>query len=130
MIQSALAALAAIPVLGWSQTVAATYTYTLADIRKVETARDRLLPTVRATDQNTPYVNLNIQIDYETASILVLGHNFELRRALGFAITKNSILDGRYEVEVGPSLVALVRCLTNPSAADYERAFGPEGYAA
>lgn len=128
MIQAAVAALASIPVLGWSLPAAAN-THTLADIRKVEAARDLLLPAVRATDSQNPHVNLDIQVDYETASILVLGHNFGLRRALGFAITKHSILDGRYKAEIGPSLVSLVRCLTNPSAADYERAFGPEGYA-
>jgi hypothetical protein len=128
LIQAALAALASIPC--WL-TPSAANTHTLADIRKVQAARDLLLPALRWVDSQTPDVDLDIQVDYETASLLVIGRNpmSSPWRELGFAITRNSILYGCYKAEFGPSLASLVRLLTNTTAAEYDRIFGPEGYA-
>lgn len=127
MLKAALAALASIPCVGFSFPAAAN-THTLADLGRVITARNLLLPALRAIDGQTPDVDFDLQIT-ETASLLVTGHNPYLQRVLGFVITKQSILDDRYKAEFSPSVARLVLVLTNTAAADYDRLFGSEAYA-
>lgn len=136
MIQSALAALASIPCVGWVMPVAAAEspTHTLAYIRRLEATRDLLIPALYGQPWNVGRafrLEARIDIDYEYGSLLVCGkceHDGRIRE-LGFALTKERILDGLYKDQFRPCVASLLRLLTNTSAAEYDRTFGPEGYA-
>lgn len=113
MIQAALAALAPIPVgaaVGAPNAKASETT--LALLREV---RNTLLPGLY---RRHPDVELDIVVDSKSEALIVQGYNASNNRLLGFAITKQSIIDNRYKASFNPSVVSLVRLLTNADAAD------------
>lgn len=118
MIQAALAALAPIPV---TAAVGAPITQssetTLALLREV---RNTLLPGIY---RRHPDVELDIVVDAEAEALIVQGYNASNNRLLGFAITKQAIIDNRYKVSFNPGIIGLVRLLTNTAASDYDRMF-------
>ncbi len=125
MIQAALAALASIP--GVSSAIAkptpSTSPTTLALLREV---RYLLLPGLYGRH---PDVELSIVVDAEAECLIVQGYNASNNRLLGFAITKQAIIDNRYKAPFNPGIVRLVLLLTNTAAADYDRMFKSEAFA-
>lgn len=96
---------------------------TLALLREV---RYTLLPGLYARH---PDVELDIVVDAEFECLIVQGYNASNNRLLGFAITKQAIIDNRYKAGFNPCVVRLVLLLTNTAAADYDRMFGSEEFA-
>ena len=81
------------------------------DCRGLIAARDLLLPGLRAISKSHPGIELDIQTQFSTGSLLMTGYNPANKRLLGFAITNKAITDGLYKAQFAPSCQALVACL-------------------
>lgn len=125
-----LLSLAALP-LAASQLSALTNTNTmsLARCTRLQRARDLLLPAVRGVCTDNPELDTSIEVDWMTGNLLVTGRYTKLNRYLGFCITERSVIDGHFKTEIRPSMTTLVNALTNTTAAEYDRMYGPGGYA-
>lgn len=109
MIQAALAALASIPGFAW---VAPEPVWPKPS--NLAQLRDLLLPGLRGINGQNPDVELSIQIDYTTGSLLVIGNRNAIE--LGFAITDKQIHDRRYIAEFTPNVKFLIECLRSDKA--------------
>lgn len=107
MIQAAVVALAAIPVVGWLVGPIAATTY--RPIR-LGTVRDFLLPGILQFRDNIE-IELDIHIDYVNDCLLVKGYNFSKKQLLAFAITRSDIETNRYKAQFGPNVCELVNAL-------------------
>lgn len=89
--------------------------------------RDLLLPGLyshRMREQHS-YLDLRIEIHYETESLLVKGSNPKNGRELGFCITKEAIIDERYISEFMPSVRQLISLLTRDMTPEEEKKCHP-----
>jgi hypothetical protein len=75
-------------------------------------ARDILLPGLWSEAKAHPDLEFDIMVDFQNEALLVKGYSLSKKRLLGFAITRASIIDGHYKASFRPSLLALVRLLT------------------
>lgn len=103
-----LAALASLPAVGFLfKPAVATPTFS----ERLAAVRDLLLPALWQFQSND--LTLQIDIDHENEALIVKGRCLSKSRELGFAITKEAIVDRLYFTSFGPSCELLVRCLTS-----------------
>ena len=124
LVKAALAALASIP--GFSAVAAKPSTTSPTTLALLRAVRYTLLPGLY---ERHPDVELSIVVDAESECLIVRGYNASNNRLLGFAITKQAIIDNRYKASFNPCVVRLVLLLTNTAAADYDRIFESEAFA-
>ena len=78
---------------------------------KLDAVRDLLLPGLHARAAECPNIDLDIEVDRGTKSLLVKGFNRVKNRSLGFAITTASIADRLYLDSFKPCLTKLIELL-------------------
>lgn len=82
----------------------------------LDAVRDLLLPGLWGiSGELSPqlqYPGLQLNIHIENDHLLVVGYYAANSRMLGYAITKDALMTGRYKAEFGPSTRALCRVLT------------------
>ena len=74
-------------------------------------ARDLLLPGLRAEGGKHPDLELDIFIDFSIKCLLVKGFNKKNKQTLGFAITAGQIKDGLYKGPFRPNVLKLIELL-------------------
>ena len=87
---------------------------TVVTDKKLSDTRNLLLPGLWAENGKHPNLELKIDIDQNTRSLLITGKNKNNDRELGFAITEGQIADNLYKVAFRPAVLKLVELLNQP----------------
>ena len=82
--------------------------------KMLSSIRDLLLPRLWAENRNYPNLELKLDINRKTRSLLITGKNKNNDRELGFAITEGQIADNLYKVAFRPAVLKLVELLNQP----------------
>lgn len=82
------------------------------ELLTLEQVRDLLMPGLYGVRQQYgDSLFMNIVADHETQNLLVVAYKPETRAFLGYALSHESLLDGKYKAQFAPSNLALVGCI-------------------
>ena len=70
-----------------------------------------LLPGLWGHGHENPHLEFDIVVNFKYSNLIVNGYNRNTKEALGFAITKHSIIDETYKASFNPCLIKLVELL-------------------
>ena len=87
---------------------------TVVTDKMLSDVRDLLMPGLYGENEKNPNLELRIDINRNTRSLLIAGKNKTNDRELGFAITEGQIVDNLYKAQFRPAVLKLVELLNQP----------------